>query len=81
MRFNNQTCLLPLSDLSLIFARGETSLLDAIYMGITKMREAKYPRKALLIISDGGDNHSRYTATEVKSAVKEGGGCLGALGR
>src|SRR6267154_1588178 len=30
-------------------------------MGVTKMRQAKYPKKALLIISDGGDNHSRYT--------------------
>jgi Ca-activated chloride channel family protein len=50
---------------------GETSLLDAIYMGITRMQEAKYSRKALLIISDGGDNHSRYTEAEVKSSIKE----------
>ncbi len=41
--------------------RRRTALLDAIYMGITKMRQAKYGKKALLIISDGGDNHSRYT--------------------
>lgn len=61
-------------------ARGETSLLDAIYMGITKMREARYSRKALLIISDGGDNHSRYTATEVKSAVKEADVMIYAVG-
>src|SRR5579863_2483612 len=43
------------------FPRRRTALLDAIYMGISKMREAKFPKKALLIISDGGDNHSRYT--------------------
>jgi Ca-activated chloride channel family protein len=61
-------------------ARGETSLLDAIYMGISKMREAKYPRKALLIISDGGDNHSRYTEAEVKSAVKEADAVIYAVG-
>ncbi len=42
------------------FPRRRTALLDAIYMGVSKMREAKYPKKALLIISDGGDNHSRY---------------------
>jgi Ca-activated chloride channel family protein len=61
-------------------ARGETSLLDAIYMGISKMREAKHPRKALLIISDGGDNRSRYTEAEVKSAVKEGDVVIYAVG-
>jgi Ca-activated chloride channel family protein len=48
-----------------------TALLDAIYMGVSKMRQAKYPKKALLIISDGGDNHSRYTENEIKALVKE----------
>jgi Ca-activated chloride channel homolog len=46
-------------------------LLDAIYLGVSKMRQAKYPKKALLIISDGGDNHSRYTEGEIKNLVKE----------
>ena len=51
--------------------KGRTALLDAIYLGISKMRQAKYPKKALLIISDGGDNHSRYTEGEIKSLIKE----------
>ena len=51
--------------------KGMTSLLDAIYMGIRKMKDARYPRRALLIMSDGGDNHSRYSEREVKNAVKE----------
>ncbi len=51
--------------------KGRTALLDAIYLGVTKMRQAKYPKKALLIISDGGDNHSRYTEGEIRSMVKE----------
>src|SRR5205085_6267160 len=51
--------------------KGRTALIDAIYMGINKMRQARYSRKALLIISDGGDNHSRYTEGEIKSLVKE----------
>ncbi len=51
--------------------KGRTALLDAIYLGVSKMRSAKYPKKALLIISDGGDNHSRYTEGETKSLVKE----------
>jgi Ca-activated chloride channel family protein len=51
--------------------RGRTALLDAIYMGLAKMRKAQHQKKALLIISDGGDNHSRYTENEIKSMVKE----------
>jgi len=53
------------------FPKGRTALIDAIYLGISKMRQARYRRKALLIISDGGDNHSRYTEGEIKSLVKE----------
>ena len=51
--------------------QGRTSLLDAIYLGVNKMKQAKHQKKALLIISDGGDNHSRYTESEIKSMVKE----------
>ncbi len=66
----------------LVFAvpRKRTALLDAIYMGISKMRHAKYPKKALLIISDGGDNHSRYTENEIKSLVKEADVMIYAIG-
>jgi Ca-activated chloride channel family protein len=66
----------------LVFAipKGRTALLDAIYMGLRKMREAKYSKKALLIISDGGDNHSRYSEREVKSAVKESDVMIYAIG-
>jgi Ca-activated chloride channel family protein len=48
-----------------------TALLDAIYFGLAKMKEARHERKALLIVSDGGDNRSRYTEGEVKSQVCE----------
>jgi Ca-activated chloride channel family protein len=51
--------------------QGSTALLDAIYMGVSKMKDAHNTKKALLIISDGGDNHSRYTEGEIKSMVKE----------
>jgi Ca-activated chloride channel homolog len=52
-------------------AKGRTALLDAIYLGLNKMRHAHEQKKALLIISDGGDNHSRYTESEIKNLVKE----------
>jgi Ca-activated chloride channel family protein len=66
----------------LLFAvpRKRTALLDAIYMGVSKMRRAKYAKKALLIISDGGDNHSRYTEGEIKALVKEADVMIYAIG-
>jgi len=66
----------------LVFAvpRRRTALLDAIYMGVSKMRQAKYAKKALLIISDGGDNHSRYTEGDIKSLVKEADVMIYAIG-
>jgi Ca-activated chloride channel homolog len=61
-------------------SHGQTSLLDAIYMGVQKMRSARYARKALLIVSDGGDNHSRYTEHDVKAAIRESDIILYAVG-
>jgi Ca-activated chloride channel homolog len=46
-------------------------LLDAIYLGLSEMKKASANRKALLVISDGGDNNSRYTEKDIKQAVKE----------
>ncbi len=48
-----------------------TALIDAIYLGVDKLKQAKYDRKALLIISDGGDNRSRYTEGELRRVVRE----------
>jgi Ca-activated chloride channel family protein len=48
-----------------------TALLDAIYYGLTKMKEARHERKALLVVSDGGDNRSRYTEGELRAQVRE----------
>ena len=50
---------------------GHTALLDAIYLGVNKMQHARYKRRALLIVSDGGDNHSRYSTREIKHLVEE----------
>ena len=50
---------------------GLTALLDAVHMGLQEMKRAKNPRKALLIISDGGDNNSRFTSTQIADLVRE----------
>ena len=52
-------------------SKGRTALLDAVYMALHTMKKAHNSRKALLIISDGGDNSSRYTETEIKNLVRE----------
>jgi len=52
-------------------AKGETALLDGIYLGLSQMRFARNGRRALLIISDGGDNHSRYSESDIRNFVKE----------
>jgi len=52
-------------------AKGKTALLDAIYLGLSKMRAAQNGKRALLIISDGGDNNSRYNEKDIKQLVRE----------
>ena len=52
-------------------SKGSTALLDAIYLALHEMRKSKKTKKALLVISDGGDNHSRYTPEEVIGVVRE----------
>jgi Ca-activated chloride channel family protein len=59
---------------------GSTALLDAIYMAMHEMKKSKKNKKALLIISDGGDNHSRYTVGEVKNTVVEADVLIYAIG-
>jgi Ca-activated chloride channel homolog len=52
-------------------SKGRTALLDAVYLGLSQMRGAHNAKRALLIISDGGDNHSRYNENDVKNFLKE----------
>ena len=57
--------------LATVRAGRRTVLLDAIYYGVAKMKDARHERKALLVVSDGGDNRSRYTEGEIRSQVRE----------
>jgi Ca-activated chloride channel family protein len=50
---------------------GRTSLLDAVHLASVQMKKARNTRKAILIISDGGDNRSRLTPRQVKTDVLE----------
>jgi VWFA-related protein len=77
----------PTSDIGeirerLLFAesKGRTALLDAIYLAVNIMRTGRYSRRAVVVISDGGDNHSRYRVGEVRSLVRESDVQVFALG-
>jgi VWFA-related protein len=61
-------------------SRGSTALLDAIYMAIQEMHKSKKNKRTLLIISDGGDNNSRYTVKEVKDLIQESDVLIYAIG-
>ena len=52
-------------------AKGLTPLFDAVYIGLQKTKSASNPRRALLLITDGEDNHSRYSFADVKEFAKE----------
>ncbi|MBZ5577140.1 MAG: VWA domain-containing protein [Acidobacteriia bacterium] len=60
-----------LNQLMLTCSKGRTALLDAVVLALSELKKSNKPRKALLVVSDGGDNASRYTEAEVKSQVRE----------
>jgi Ca-activated chloride channel family protein len=66
----------------LLFAgsRGKTALLDAVYLGLHYMKNARNARRALLVISDGGDNDSRYSEREMRTMLREAGVAVYAIG-
>ena len=61
-------------------SKGRTALLDAIFLAMHEMKKSQKTRKALLIISDGGDNSSRYTESEVRNRVRESDLLIYAMG-
>jgi len=80
VEFNNRPrVVVPLTDsveeigaqLAFTKSKGRTALIDAIYMGVQEIKKSRRSRKALLVVSDGGDNASRYRARELKRLVRE----------
>jgi len=60
-----------LSELSGVQPEGWTALNDAICLGVQQMKHAKNARRALIVLTDGGDNNSRYSDPEVRNLVRE----------
>jgi Ca-activated chloride channel family protein len=60
-----------LDKMTFVQTRGNTALYDACYLGVEKVQRGGHPKRALLLISDGQDNNSRYTFNELRRLLKE----------
>ena len=69
-----------INSLTLVNTDGRTALYDAAFIGIEKARQGRHDKRALLIISDGQDNNSRYTFSELRDLVREADVQLYAIG-
>ena len=61
-------------------SKGQTALFDAVYLATNEIRKSKLIKKALILISDGGENNSRYTLAELQNALRETDALLYAIG-
>ena len=78
--FNNRAQLLMertrdgdavLNKLTFVQTKGQTALYDACYLGVEKVQRGAHQKRAIILISDGQDNDSRYTFSEVRKLLKE----------
>jgi Ca-activated chloride channel family protein len=69
-----------LNRLAFIHAKGQTALLDAVYLAVDTMRHARHQRKAIVVVSDGGDNCSRYSIPEMRRMIREADAQIFAIG-
>ena len=69
-----------LDKLTFVQTKNQTALYDACYLGVEKVQRGAHPKRALLLISDGQDNNSRYTFNEVRRLLKESDVVLYSIG-
>jgi Ca-activated chloride channel family protein len=69
-----------LSKLTFVESKGNTALYDACYLGVERVTRGTHPKRALLVISDGQDNNSRYTFNELRRLLKESDVLIYAIG-
>jgi Ca-activated chloride channel family protein len=69
-----------LDKLTFVETKNQTALYDACYLGVEKVQRGVHPKRALLLISDGQDNDSRYTFNELRKLLKESDVVLYAIG-
>lgn len=69
-----------LDKLTFVETRGQTALYDACYIAIEKLTRGAYPKRAILLITDGQDNNSRYTFKDLRRLLKESDAIVYAIG-
>lgn len=69
-----------LDKLTFVQTKNNTALYDACYLGVERVQRGAHPKRALLLISDGQDNNSRYTFNELRRVLKESDVVLYAIG-
>lgn len=60
-----------LDKLTFVQTKGNTAFYDGVYLAANRVQRGAYPKRAVLVISDGQDNNSRYTFNELRKALKE----------
>jgi Ca-activated chloride channel homolog len=60
-----------LDKLTFVQTRGNTAFYDAVYLAAERVQRGAYPKRAVLVISDGQDNNSRYTFNDLRKMLKE----------
>src|SRR5947209_1287564 len=87
--FNNRAQLLLdhtrdsdalMQKLTFVQTHGQTALYDAVYLGVNKVTRGVHPKKAILLISDGQDNSSRYTFSQLRRQLEESDVIIYAVG-
>lgn len=58
-------------ELTFTQSRGSTAMIDAVYMAMHEIKKSDRQRKALILVSDGDDNNSRYTSAELRTVLQE----------
>jgi len=51
--------------------KGQTAFYDALYLALNQAARGKHRKRAILLVSDGEDNMSRYTFSELRRQLKE----------
>lgn len=69
-----------LDKLQMVQPKENTALYDAVYLGVDKVTRGAHQKRALIIISDGQDNNSRYTFSDVRKQLKESDVSVYAIG-
>lgn len=79
LNFTDEPAQVEKTALSII-PKNWTALFDGVYLGVSQMKHARNARKVILLISDGGDNRSRYSEREMRALVREADVCIFSIG-